>query len=102
MGALLGAASGGFGFLFSAVITVATVVYTPDKVREAMTAMTAQLKASHYDAEAVKRVMDIVNSPEGLAFFVAFTLFVAALIFIIGASVGGAWYSAWVQKRNRE
>jgi hypothetical protein len=99
MGALLGAASGGFGFLFSAVITVATVVYTPDKVREAMT---TQLKASHYDAEAVKRVMDIVNSPEGLAFFVTFTLFVAALIFIIGASVGGAWYSAWVQKRNRE
>jgi hypothetical protein len=98
MGARLGAASGGFGFLFSAVITVATVVYSPDKVREAMI---AQLKAGHYDADATQRVMNIVNTPEGLAAFVVFTLLIAALIFVIGASVGGAWYSAWVQKRTR-
>jgi hypothetical protein len=99
MGARLGAASGGFGFLFSAVITVATVVYASDKVREAMI---AKLNAGHYDPDDVRRVTDMVNTPEGLATLVVFTLVAFAVVFVIGGSIGGAWYSAWMQKRNRE
>jgi hypothetical protein len=99
MGARLGAASGAFGFLFSAVITVATVVYTSDKVREAMI---AKLNAGHYDHDDVRRVTDMINTPDGLAALMVFTLVIAAVIFVIGGSVGGAWYSAWLQKRNRE
>lgn len=99
MGARLGAASGAFGFLFSAVITVATVVYTSDKVREAMI---AKLSEGHYDPDDVRRVTDMINTPGGLAALMVFTLVIAAVIFVLGGSVGGAWYSAWLQKRNRE
>jgi hypothetical protein len=44
----------------------------------------------------------MVNTPEGLATLVVFTLVAFAVVFVIGGSIGGAWYSAWMQKRNRE
>lgn len=105
-GARLGAASGAFAFLFLSVVIVATVVYMPEAKREATVvqireATAARLKANHYDPEQIRNVMDFVNTQEGLVFGFIFTLLILALICIIGASIGGAWYAAWLQKRNR-
>jgi hypothetical protein len=97
-GARLGAASGGFAFLFLSVVIIATVFYAPDKIREAMA---NQLKAGHYDPEAVRTLTNFVSTNAGLASCVIFTLVIILLISTIGASIGGAWYSAWLQKRNR-
>ena len=97
-GALLGAASGAFSFLFTAVVIVATVVYMPEKTREAMS---AQLKTGHYDPEAARNLMNFVNTNAGLAVCVIFSLLIILLICVVGASIGGAWYAAWVQKRTR-
>jgi hypothetical protein len=91
VGARLGAASGGFAFLFAAILVVASVVYSPEKIREALA---AQLNVNHYNPEDIRRVMDILDTREGLTFFVIFSLLIAALIFVIGSAVGGAWYSA--------
>ncbi len=97
-GARLGAASGGFAFLFLSVVIVATVFYRPDKIREAMA---TQLKTGHYDPEAVRNVTNVMNTNAGLAAFVIFALLIILLICVVGASIGGAWYSAWLQKRGR-
>lgn len=96
-GAQVGAASGGFGFLFFAVPTLATVVYRPDELRQAMA---AQVEARHYDPEVTRQIMQILSTPRGLTFFVAFVLVVVLLIFVAGGSIGGAWYSAWLRKRS--
>jgi hypothetical protein len=97
-GARLGAASGGFAFLFVSVVISATVFYAPDKIREAMA---AQLKTGHYDPEAVRTLTNFVNTNVGLAACVIFSLLIVLLICVVGASIGGAWYSAWLQKRDR-
>jgi len=97
-GAQIGAASGGFGFLFLAVVTVATVIYQADEMR---TAMADQVTKRGADPEVARRILEFLKTPEGLASFVAFGLFVVLLIFVIGASIGGAWYSAWLRKQSR-
>jgi hypothetical protein len=97
-GARLGAASGGFAFLFSAVVIVAWVVYMPETFRQAMT---AQLKTGHYDPDRARDMMNFVNTNVGLAACVIFLLVIILLICVVGASIGGAWYAAWLQKRDR-
>jgi len=42
-----------------------------------------------------------MNTNAGLAAFVIFALLIILLICVVGASIGGAWYSAWLQKRGR-
>lgn len=98
-GAQIGAASGGFGFLFFAVLAVATVVYQAAEMRKAMADALDQATKRGADPEVARRVLEFLKTPEGLASFVAFGLFVMLLIFVIGASIGGAWYSAWLRKR---
>jgi hypothetical protein len=41
----------------------------------------------------------LLKSPQSLNFFVAFVLFILFLMFVIGSSIGGALYAAWVRKR---
>lgn len=100
-GAQIGAASGGFGFLFFAVLTVATVIYQADEMRKAMADAFDQVTKRGADPEVARRILEFLKTPEGLASFVAFGLFVMLLIFVIGASIGGAWYSAWLRKQSR-
>jgi len=100
-GAQIGAASGGFGFLFFAVLTVATVIYQADEMRTAMADAFDQVTKRGADPEVARRILEFLKTPGGLAAFVAFGLFVMLLIFVIGASIGGAWYSAWLRKRTR-
>ena len=100
-GAQIGAASGGFGFLFLAVIVVAMAVYRGDEMRKLMTDSAPQLISRGYDAEKLQQMLDILKTPNGLAFFVAFGLFAFLVMFVIGSSIGGAWYGAWMRKRMR-
>jgi hypothetical protein len=100
VGAQIGAASGAFGFLFFAVLTVATVIYqAADEMRKAMAAALDQATKRGGDPEVARRLLEFLKTPEGLSSFVAFGLFMMLLILVIGASIGGAWYSAWLRKR---
>jgi hypothetical protein len=98
-GAQIGAASGGFGFLFFAIPAVATLVYRPDELRQGMLDSISQLVGRGYDPQKIQQVQQLLKSPEGLAFFVAFGLFVLFLVFVAGSSIGGALYAAWLRKR---
>jgi hypothetical protein len=100
-GAQVGAASGGFGFLFLAVIVVAMAVYRGDEMRRLMADSAPQLISRGYDAEKLQQMLDILKTPSGLGFFVAFGLFALLVMFVIGSSIGGAWYGAWIRKRMR-
>ena len=97
-GARIGAASGGFGFLFFAVVIVAGFVYQADDVRKAMSDALSRLPKGSYDPAMASRLLDFLKTPGGLALFVAFMLLFMLLIFVVGASIGGAWYSAWLRK----
>jgi uncharacterized membrane protein YccF (DUF307 family) len=98
MGARLGAVSGMLGFLFPSVFVVAIAVYAPDKFREALT---TQFAATPYNRETIRQAIEALNTPDGLISAVVGILLIGYFTFIVGASIGGAWYSAWVQKRNR-
>ncbi len=100
-GGQVGAASGAFGFLFLAVIVVATVVYQADEMRKAISDSGPQLISRGYDPEKLQQMLEFTKSPGGLAFFVTFFLFVMLVMLVVGSSIGGAWYSAWARKRLR-
>ncbi len=99
VGARIGAASGGFGFLFSAVMAIATLVYRPAEVRQGMLDNLSQMVGRGYDPQNVAQVQNLIKTPEGLAFFVGFGLFVMLVVMVAGSSIGGALYAAWVRRR---
>lgn len=98
-GAKIGAASGGFGFLFFAIPAVATLVYRPDELRQGMLENLAHYAGRGYDPQKIQQVTDLLKSPQGLNFFVGFVLFILLLMFVVGSSIGGALYAAWARKR---
>jgi hypothetical protein len=99
-GACIGAASGGFGFLYLAVLAVATAVYRSPEVRDAMLESVSQMAARGYDPHKVAQVQELIKSPDGMMLFLAFGLFVMFLIMVVGSSIGGAFYAAWSRKRH--
>jgi hypothetical protein len=99
-GAQVGAAAGGFGFLFFAVVIIAALVYAPEQFRKPLADANTQLANRGYDPEKVRQFVELLKTREGLVFFVVFLLFFVFLIFVIGGSIGGAWYSAWLRKRT--
>jgi hypothetical protein len=99
-GARIGAASGGFGFLYLAVLAVATAVYRSPEVRDAMLESVSQMAARGYDPQMVAQVQELIKSPDGMTLFFAFGLFVMFLIMVVGSSIGGAFYAAWSRKRH--
>jgi hypothetical protein len=99
VGAKIGAASGGFGFLFSAVMAIATLVYRPTEVRQDMLNNLSQMVGRGYDPQKVAQVQDLIKTPDGLVFFVGFGLFVMLVVMVAGSSIGGALYAAWVRRR---
>jgi len=98
-GALIGAASGLFALLFFSIPMVAMFVYHVDDVRKGMSDRAAQLISSGYDPAKLKDFLDLLKTSQGMAFLLVFGLFMLGLIFVVGASIGGAWYSAWLRKR---
>ncbi len=101
IGAQVGAASGAFGFLFLAVIVVATVVYRADEMRKLIAQSEQQLVSRGYDAAKMQQMLEALKTPEGLALLVAFGLVALLVTFAVGSSIGGAWYVAWTRKRMR-
>lgn len=99
-GGQVGAASGAFGFLFFAIPAVATLVYRPDELRRGLLDSVSQLIGRGYDPQRVQQVQELLKTPQGLTFFVAFCLFVMFLMFVVGSSIGGALYAAWLRKRT--
>jgi len=99
-GARIGAASGGFGFLYLAVLAVATAVYRSTEVRDAMLESVSQMAARGYDPQKVAQVQELIKSPDGMMLFLSFGLFVMFLIMAVGSSIGGAFYAAWSRKRH--
>jgi len=100
-GARIGAASGGFGFLYLAVLAIAMAVYRTVEVRDAMLESVSQMTARGYDPQKVAQVEQLVKTPDGMTLFLAFGLFMMLLIMVAGSSIGGAFYAAWSRRRSR-
>ena len=101
-GARIGTASGGFGFLYLAVIQVAKAVYHPAEVHDGMLKLASQMAAQGYPQEKVGQIQQLADSPDGIALFVFALLFVMLLIMVAGSSIGGAFYAAWSRRRPRQ
>jgi hypothetical protein len=99
VGARIGAASGGFGFLFFTVMAIATLVYRPTEVRQEMLDNLSQMVGRGYDPQKIAQVQDLIKTPDGLAFFFGFGLLVMLVVMVAGSSIGGALYAAWVRRR---
>ena len=78
---------------------IATLVYRPDELRQAMLDKVSQAVARGYDPQKVDQMQQVLKTPAGLTSLVAFGLFMLLLIFVAGSSIGGALYAAWVRKR---
>ena len=98
-GAKVGAASAGFGFGIMAIILVGTYVYHPDDLRKLMTDTITQMTARGADPQAAQQMMELLKTPEGLGLFVAFSLSMLFLVFVIASSVGGALCASWLRRR---
>jgi hypothetical protein len=99
IGAKIGAASAGFGFSIIAIITVATYVYHREDLRNAMSDAINQMTARGSDAQTAQQALELMKTPEGLGFFVAFGLSMLLIIFVAGASVGGALCASWLRRK---
>jgi hypothetical protein len=99
-GALIGAASGGFAFLFPAILMLAMLVHHAADLRKAMMESVSQMSSRGYDPQKVQQVIELLQKPEGLRFFVIFGLCLIFVIFIAGSSIGAAWYCAWLRRRT--
>ena len=98
-GAKIGAVSGGLGFLFPAILMLATLVYRPEELRK----LALDSMVSHgYDAQMVQQAEGILKTQAGLTFFVVLGVAVMFVIFVAGASIGGAFCAAWLRKRAQE
>ncbi len=98
-GAKIGAVSGGLGFLFSAIPLVATLVYRPEELRKSVMDSVAQMAGRGYDPQKIQQLEDILKTEAGLTFFVVVGVVVMLVIFVAGASIGGAFCAAWLRKR---
>ena len=95
VGARVGAASGGFGFLFLIIPIIATLVYRPDELRHAML---TQLPGRGYDPQKVQQAQELLKTHEGLVAVVVLVMFVMLLVIVAGGCIGGALYAAWLRK----
>jgi hypothetical protein len=98
-GAKIGAASGLFAFLFDAIRTVAILKYRPEELlREALDGF-EQVAKFGFDPQKVHEMQELLRTPSGLAAYAASQLFVILIIFVVGLSISGALYAAWLRKR---
>jgi len=98
-GAWIGAASGLFAFLFDAIRTVAILKYRPeDLLREALDGF-EQVAKFGFDPQRMHEMQELLRTPGGLAAYAASQLFVILIIFVVGLSISGGLYAAWLRKR---
>jgi amino acid transporter len=100
-GAKIGAVSGGLGFLFVGIRLVATLVYHPEELRKPLLDNMAQLTGRGYDVQMVKQLEDTLKTQAGLTVLMVLFMVVLFVIFVTGASIGGAFCAAWLRKRTQ-
>jgi hypothetical protein len=98
-GAQIGAASGGFGFLFSAILKVAEVMYHPDELRRQTLDTITFLIGHGIDPQIFQPLQESLKTAEGLTSSVLLGLLPLLVFAVAGASIGGALYAAWLRKR---
>jgi hypothetical protein len=98
IGARLGAASGFLCFMFSGIFMAlaATVPDVRAKLREQMLEAIQKAASRSNDAQ-VQAAVQILQTPEGLAMMVI----LAAVLFILMGSIGGALGGAFLSRRDR-
>jgi hypothetical protein len=89
------------GFLFSSIPLVATLVYRPEELRKSVLESVGQMAGRGYDPQKVQQLEGILKTPEGLTFFVVLGVVAMFVIFVVGASIGGAFCAAWLRKRTQ-
>lgn len=99
VGAKIGAASGAFAFLYVAILTIGSLVYSPNEVRKAMADSAQQWTARGYDPQKFQQLLEQIKTPDGLQFIVVSVLVFGFLMIVVGSSIGGALYAAWARKR---
>ena len=98
-GAWIGAASGLFAFLLDAIRTVAILKYRPEELlRQALDGF-EQVTKFGFDPQTVHEMQELLKTPSGLAAYAASQLLVVLIIFVVGLSISGGLYAAWLRKR---
>lgn len=101
MGARLGALSGGFAWLFLAVITSVVLAFrTGDQIRQLIYDSMQQAAARNPTPQA-QELLQYVKSEEGFAVILALVLIMTLVFFVILSSVGGMLGSTLFNKRVR-
>jgi hypothetical protein len=98
-GAWIGAASGLFAFLFAAIRTVAILKYRPEELLRVALDGFEQVAKLGFDPQTVHEMQELLKTPNGLAAYAASQLFVILIIFVVGLSISGGLYAAWLRKR---
>lgn len=104
IGGKVGALAGLLGFLFftvltSSFLTIETVVlHHGDEIRAMLRSLLQQSVANNQDARA-QLVLEWVQTPEGLALFVAASMFLFLVAFLLLSTAGGIFAASSGRRR---
>jgi len=102
-GAVLGAITGFFSFLFYLIVLMATITFGKEKMMQAMKDAMQQSFANNPDPNAQKmlqQMMQYFSTPEGFAMILTMAIIVIFVFFIFLCMTGGA-ISAKLSRRTR-
>ncbi|MBV9074255.1 MAG: zinc ribbon domain-containing protein [Acidobacteria bacterium] len=102
----VGALAGLLGFLFfafftSAYLTVATVVFHQgEQIRATLRGVLEQAASSNHDPRT-QALLQWVQTPEGLALVMAFSMFLFLVAFLLLSTAGGVFGAAMARRKNK-
>jgi hypothetical protein len=105
IGAKVGALAGLLGFVFfaiftSAYLTVATLIlHQGEQIRSTLRSVLEQAAANNHDARA-QALAQWMQTPQGLAFVVGFSMFLFLVAFLLLSSAGGIFAASMARKRG--
>lgn len=106
IGAKVGALAGLLGFVFFAIFTsaylaIATVVmHQGEQIRATLRSVLEQAAANNHDPRA-HALAQWMQTPEGLAFIVAFSMFLFLVAFLLLSSAGGIFAASMARRKKR-
>jgi hypothetical protein len=106
IGAKVGALAGLLGFVFfaiftSAYLTIATVImHQGEQIRASLRSVLEQAAANNHDPHA-HALAQWMQTPQGLAFIVAFSMFLFLVAFLLLSSAGGIFAASMARKKKR-
>lgn len=103
MGMRLGALTGVFTFVATALWMVAAFVHDPGEFRGAMTVQLEKSVAANPDPRAqeiIQQFTNNLNTPEGLATFFVMVLVITAIVFVLLTAAGGALGASMFARRR--